>query len=119
MNGQRQRGVLLISMIFLMLVIATIGMLLNRENLTAVQSRGTNFNISIGRNVAEAGLRHIQWQLNSNNCANYKNLPATNFITDPGSDASKNWSYSATVNPTGGSPVNIVVTASGPDSSRY
>lgn len=73
------------------------------------QTSGVTFKAAVGRKeidetfyAAEAGMIHAQWLLKQNGtCKNYSPLAPTSFFGQ---------SYSATINPSSGSPVSITAT---------
>lgn len=95
----KQRGFLLITVVLVLAVLAAMALMLSSSAsldnaLVAKHAERANLGYA-----AEAGLAHAQWQLAQNtSCAGYTNLPDTAF---------DDYSYTASVNPSAGSPVSI------------
>lgn len=93
------RGFVLLPVIVMIALLATVILLLSRENASSLSIARSEASVLQAAYVAEAGLAHATLQLGQNNsCTNYAHLPATPFGLH---------SYSATVTPDNNSPVTL------------
>ncbi|OIQ96183.1 TGF-beta propeptide [mine drainage metagenome] len=104
----RQSGFILLAVVLTLTLVAAIAFLLNRAGGMNMRMTAGGLQADSARYVAEAGLALIAFQTHGRNCSGYTDLPATTFGTS---------SFSATVNPTAGSPVTFTSTATLADGS--
>lgn len=104
----RQSGFILLAVVLTLTLVAAIAFLLNRAGGMNMRMTAGGLQADSARYVAEAGLALIAFQTHGRNCSGYTDLPATTFGTS---------SFSATVNPTAGSPVSFTSTATLADGS--
>jgi hypothetical protein len=100
-----ERGFLLIPVVLALALIASIAFLLSREGAMRVREVASEAEADSARYLAQAGLHYEQWRADVSACTAYTDLPATAF--GPGS-------YSASIEPDNGSPVNIAATGTLP-----
>ncbi|HUY03593.1 MAG TPA: DNRLRE domain-containing protein [Rhodocyclaceae bacterium] len=104
----RQSGFIPLAVVLTLTLVAAIAFLLNRAGGMNMRMTAGGLQADSARYVAEAGLALIAFQTHGRNCSGYTDLPATTFGTS---------SFSATVNPTAGSPVSFTSTATLADGS--
>ena len=98
-----QAGVVLISVLLLLTVIAGLSLWIGQGGVLALRLMGDAQKEAVAKSVAQAGMSHLLWRAQrSGLCDGYQNL------TDESFDGH---SYSATISPTTGSPVRATVTA--------
>jgi hypothetical protein len=94
-------GFVLLPVLLALSLVAAVAYLLNRQGSAALQRQADRRDAEKAYFLAEAGYRHLRWELDRKNCTGYASLPVTSF--GPGA-------YSATVAPSSGSPVTITST---------
>lgn len=99
--GACSNGYVLITVMVTIVLLAAISLMLSRESAMAVNRVGSGVQQSAARYIAEAGVAHAKWSSSDSACANYS-LPVTSFAGG---------SYSGTIVPDNGSPVDISVKA--------
>lgn len=93
-----QRGFILMPVILLMTLLATVIILLSRENASGLSAGASEADNARALYIAEAGIQHAIWQARASDCGTYSDLTNQPF---------GNHSYSVSVSPTEGSPINL------------
>ena len=97
----KQSGIALLPVAIIITIVAAVSLLLSYESSMNVNETASQFEAKQADLVAEAGMAHAKWQLLQNtNCTAYTNITNTNFDTH---------SYSASVAPNSGSPIQVSV----------
>jgi hypothetical protein len=106
----RRAGFALLPVVLALSLLAATAYLMTRESamggalLTSTQRQDR------ARYLAEAALRHADWQVQAANCSSYSDIPTTNL---------GNATYSASVTPTSGSPITVTATGTLADGTSY
>jgi Tfp pilus assembly protein PilX len=101
MKGKAQCGYILLPVVLLMSLVALVAFSLSYEGSIGRYLTLRRADPEKALYVAEAGLQYATWQVQQASCANY---------TDIGSTAFGNNSFTASITPDNGSPVNISAT---------
>lgn len=104
----RARGFILLPVVLALTLVAAVAFLLNRAGGMNMRMAAGGLQADSARYAAEAGLAQLAFQTQGRNCSGYTDLAATTFGAG---------SFSATVNPTAGSPVTLVSTSTLADGS--
>ncbi len=97
-----QQGYVLISLTLMLFLIASVSLVLNREGSMHVTLSASENSVSEAQQVAIAGLNHLLWRANQQDCSGYTDIPLTSF---------SGHSYNATIAPDSGSPVHVTATS--------
>ena len=97
----QQQGYILISVILAIALISSIAFMLNQEGVINTHLVAGEAQSDEAHYVAEAGLNHAKWLLNTMDCSGYTDIPNTPFGQN---------SYSAAISPDNGSPVTVTAT---------
>ncbi len=100
------RGFILLPVVLTLTLLAAVAFLLNREGAMNVSIAARGLQADSARYVAQAGLARINNQTQGANCSGYADFGATAFGPH---------SFTATVNPKGGTPVTLTATAATAD----
>lgn len=101
-------GFTLLPLMLAMSLIAAIAFLLNRDNAMNAEMVTSQSSSDRARYAAEAGLQAINSNVQNMNCSGYNNLGTTTFGAQ---------SFTATVNPSSGTPVTLTATGRAADGS--
>ncbi|HBR97697.1 MAG TPA: hypothetical protein DD979_10020 [Gammaproteobacteria bacterium] len=107
---RRERGYVLLSLMFILFLLASVSLLLNREGGMSVHLSGSGQSVAEAKALALAGINHAIWRANQQDCSGYTDVALTSFGPHQ---------YQATVSPTSGSPVRVSAEALLSDGTRY
>lgn len=88
--GLKQHGYIMLPVMLTVALVATIAFMMNHESSMGSKSISNELEAAQARFVAEAGLRHAQWQVKQAGCGPYTDISGQTF---------GNHSYSATITP--------------------